>query len=93
MVTSGTMTHRMQRLESRGLVERLPNPQDARSSLVQLTSDGLDLINRAVEAHVANEHRLLSALKANDLAALEMRLAQLLQALEPAGARATPPEA
>lgn len=93
MVTSGTMTHRMQRLESRGLVERLPNPQDARSSLVQLTPDGLDLINRAVEAHVANEHRLLSALKSSDLAALEMRLAQLLQALEPAGAESTPPEA
>jgi hypothetical protein len=36
-----------------------------------------------VAAHVANEHRLLSPLKAADLAALEHRLSLLLQALEP----------
>jgi len=82
MVTSGTMTHRMQRLEGRGLIVRVPNPDDARSSLVQLTDAGLDLINRAVEAHVDNEHRLLAPLKAADLAALEHRLSLLLQTLE-----------
>ena len=60
----------------------LPNPADARSSLVQLTPQGLALIDRAVEAHVANEHRILSALKAADLAALDHKLALLLAALE-----------
>ena len=55
MVTSGTMTHRMKSLETRGLVQRLPNPQDARSMLVQLTDQGLELIDRAVEAHLDNE--------------------------------------
>ena len=59
----------------------LPNPADASSSRVQLTPQGLALINRAVEAHVANEHRILSALKAADLAALNHRLALLLAAL------------
>ena len=34
MVTSGTMTHRMAKLEAQGWIERLPNPADARSSLV-----------------------------------------------------------
>jgi DNA-binding MarR family transcriptional regulator len=87
MVTSGTMTHRMQRLENRGLIVRVPNEQDARSSLVQLTPEGLDLVNRAVEAHVANEHRLLAPLKPADLAALEHRLSLLLQTLEPAPAK------
>ena len=82
MVTSGTMTHRMAKLEAQGWIERLPNPADARSSLVQLTPQGLALIDRAVEAHVANEHRILSALKAADLAALDHRLALLLAALE-----------
>ena len=43
---------------------------------------GLELIDRAVEAHVANEHRILAALKAADLAALDHRLALLLAALE-----------
>ena len=40
MVTSGTMTHRMGKLEAQGWIERLPNPADARSSLVQLTPQG-----------------------------------------------------
>ena len=82
MVTSGTMTHRMQRLEHRGLILRVSNPDDARSSLVQLTDAGLDLINQAVKAHVDNEHRLLAPLKPADLAALEHRLSLLLQTLE-----------
>ena len=63
-------------------LERLPNPADARSSLVQLTPQGLELIDRAVEAHVANEHRILSALKAADIATLDARLALLLASLE-----------
>ena len=58
------------------------NPDDARSSLVQLTPEGLALIDRAVEAHVANAHRILAPLKAADLAALDARLALLLAALE-----------
>lgn len=60
----------------------LPNPADASSSRVQLTPQGLALIDRAAEAHVANEHRILAALKAADLAALDHRLALLLAALE-----------
>ncbi|UTW10778.1 MarR family winged helix-turn-helix transcriptional regulator [Marinobacterium rhizophilum] len=84
MVTSGTMTHRMQRLEASGWVERLANPDDARSKLLKLTPAGLELIDRAVEAHVANEHRILAPLGAADLAALEESLASLLAVLEPA---------
>ena len=60
----------------------LPNPADASSSRVQLTPQGLALIDRAAEAHVANEHRILAALKAADLAALDHKLALLLAALE-----------
>ena len=60
----------------------LPNPADASSSRVQLTPREPTLIDRAVEAHVANEYRILAALKAADLAALDHRLAVLLAALE-----------
>ena len=49
----------------------LPNPADASSSRVQLPPREPTLIDRAVEAHVANEYRILAALKAADLAALE----------------------
>lgn len=60
----------------------LPNPADASSSRVQLTPREPTLIDRAEEAHVANECRILAALKAADLAALDHRLALLLAALE-----------
>jgi DNA-binding MarR family transcriptional regulator len=82
MVTSGTMTHRMQKLQANGFVERQPSPDDARSMLVQLTPAGLELIDRAVTAHVANEHRILAPIKAADVAALDAKLAVLLAALE-----------
>ncbi|KHN52181.1 MarR family winged helix-turn-helix transcriptional regulator [Pectobacterium fontis] len=82
MVTSGTMTHRLKRLETRGFIERVQNQQDARSTLVQLTSTGLALINRAAGAHVENERQVLSALPAEVLAALDANLAALLRDLE-----------
>jgi len=82
MVTSGTMTHRMQRLEARGLVERLDNPNDARSKLVQLSAKGLAVIDKAVEAHVANQHQLLAPLAAKDAASLDTGLIALLAVLD-----------
>ena len=49
---------------------------------MQVTLPRLALIDRAVETHVANEHRILAALEAADLAALDHKLALLLAALE-----------
>lgn len=88
MITSGTMTHRLKGLESRGLVLRVPNKDDARSVLVQLSADGLDLIDRALTAHVENERRILAATSASDLAALDACLSRLLDVLEPDRAKA-----
>ena len=85
MVTSGTMTHRLKQLEKRGLISRLPNPQDARSLLVQLTPQGLALIDRAVEAHVENERRMLAMLPASMASALDEALSVWLGGLEQAG--------
>ena len=85
MITSGTMTHRLKGLEARSLVLRVPNRDDARSVLVQLTRAGLALVDRAVEAHVENERRILVSIKPSDLAALNARLSQLLAVLEPVG--------
>jgi len=82
MVTSGTMTHRLQRLEGSGLISRMPNADDARSILVQLTPQGMALIDRAVEAHVENERRILAPLKKADRAALDLSLIKLLRVLE-----------
>ncbi len=82
MITSGTMTHRMKQLESRGLVERLPNPQDARSMLVKLSAEGFAKVDAAVTAHTVNEQQILAALPAEKLAALDVALVDLLAVLE-----------
>lgn len=82
MVTSGTMTHRLKRLETAEFIHRIPNDQDARSMLVELSPKGLALINRAVESHVENERRLLSALPEAVQANLDVQLSALLRALE-----------
>lgn len=82
MVSSGTMTNRVDRLEAAGWVERIPDEFDRRGTLIQLTDKGFDLIEEAVTAHVANEHRILSALDESDRDALARLLSKLLVSLE-----------
>lgn len=77
MVTSGAMTNRLDRLEKAGLIRRVPHPTDRRGLLVQLTEEGRELIDRAVEAHVENEHAILSGLEPEE----RQRLAELLEKL------------
>src|SRR3954468_488303 len=62
MVTSGTMTNRIDQLEKAGLVERLDNPEDRRGVIIALTEKGFATVEAAVTAHVANQHRLVAAL-------------------------------
>ncbi len=62
LVTSGTMTNRVDRLAARGLVERRPDPGDRRGVLVRLTVAGKDTVDRAFEALLAAEHELLASL-------------------------------
>jgi DNA-binding MarR family transcriptional regulator len=76
------MTHRLQRLEAQGWVTRAPNPADARSLLVQLSPAGLELIERAVAAHVENEKNIIAPLGAEGTAELDAQLRKLLAMLE-----------
>lgn len=77
LVTSGTMTNRVDRLTARGLVERLPDPDDRRGVLVQLTPEGKDTVDGAFESLLDAEHELLSDLSDRD----RSRLAALLRPL------------
>src|SRR5947209_12816074 len=52
MITSGAVTQRLDRLEARGLVVRTPSDSDGRGVYVDLTEDGLALIERALPDHV-----------------------------------------
>src|SRR5437868_4076950 len=55
LVSSGGMTKRLKRLESTGLVRRVPSAEDGRSSSVALTAKGRRVVEDAVAAHVENE--------------------------------------
>ena len=82
MVSSGTMTHRIDRLEQADLVQRIPDPSDRRGTLILLTDKGFSMIEKAVEAHVDNEHRILNVLEASERGALILLLRKLLVSFE-----------
>lgn len=82
LLTSGTMTHRLKRMEGKGLIERIANPDDARSMLVRLSAKGVQIIEACVGAHVANETRILSVLTPQQQNALSEGLRALLVSLE-----------
>ncbi|MEO0378181.1 MAG: MarR family transcriptional regulator [Cyanobacteria bacterium P01_A01_bin.17] len=82
MVSSGTMTNRVDRLEQAQLVERIPDPSDRRGTLIHLTPKGFDLIDQAVAAHVDNMHRILEPLDEGDREALATLLRKLLFSFE-----------
>ena len=77
LVTSGTMTNRVDRLAAKDLVERLPDPEDRRGVQVRLTARGCAAVDAALEALLARERELLSGLPPGDAA----RLASLLRVL------------
>lgn len=82
MVTSGTMTNRIDQLEKAGLVARSQNPNDGRSVLISLTSKGFELIDAAVTAHVETQARLVSTLSENERTALDGLLRTYLASFE-----------
>lgn len=82
LVTTGGLTKRVDRLEARGLVERRAEASDARKRMVRLTPTGVELIDRAIAAHLANERRILDDLGAADTAALEPILIRWLRILD-----------
>lgn len=89
MVTSGTMTNRLDRLEAAGWVRRLANPSDGRGFLVQLTPEGMALIDRAVADHVAAQHEALARLDPGLREGLDRALRDWLASFEtPSDAKA-----
>jgi DNA-binding MarR family transcriptional regulator len=82
LVTSGTMTNRIDRLEARGLVRREPVPDDLRATWVALTGEGRARVDAAFEDLLAEERMLLAALHDADRDALAASLRQLLLQFE-----------
>jgi DNA-binding MarR family transcriptional regulator len=70
LVTSGTMTNRLNHLERRGLVRRTPDPKDARSVRIRLTASGRRRVDGALKDLVLREDALLGGLNADQRSAL-----------------------
>jgi DNA-binding MarR family transcriptional regulator len=77
LVTSGTMTNRVDRLVTRGFVERLPDPHDRRGVLVRLTEQGRATVDGALAGLLERERELLAGLNGTE----QKKLASLLRAL------------
>ena len=81
MVTSGAITNRIDKLEQKGLVERVRDTGDRRSVRIRLTAEGRELIDRLLAEHVANEARMLQGLAPEDRDHLIRLLRGLLESL------------
>lgn len=77
LVTSGTMTNRVDRLTARGFVERNPDPDDRRGVLVRLTPEGKHAVDGAFESLLTAEYDLIADLSPSD----QRQLAALLRPL------------
>ncbi len=82
LVTSGTMTNRVDRLTTRGLVARGPAPEDRRGVRVRLTDEGRDRVDGAFALLLGQERELLTALGPEDHRALADTLRTLLTRIE-----------
>ncbi len=77
LVTSGTMTNRIDRLVEHGLVRRRPSAEDRRGVFVELTPAGLEQVDGALADLLESERRLLRSLSDED----QVTLADLLRVL------------
>jgi DNA-binding MarR family transcriptional regulator len=83
LVTSGTMTNRVDRLAARGLVSRGPDPSDRRGVKVRLTAAGRAMVDAAMADLLDRERILLSQLPHDEQIHLSELLRQILSPFEP----------
>jgi DNA-binding MarR family transcriptional regulator len=82
LLSSAGVTSRIDRLERRGFVRRLDDPNDRRGVIIELTDEGLTVVDAAVAANSASDRQLLSRLDPDELVQLEGLLRKLLAGLE-----------
>jgi DNA-binding MarR family transcriptional regulator len=85
LVTSGTMTNRIDRLAAAGLVSREPDPRDRRGVLVTLSDRGKTVVDAAFADLLEREHVLLAQLGPEQRDLLAGLLRTLLVPFDEAG--------
>lgn len=81
-LSSGAMTNRLDRLETQGWVRRLPDPSDRRGILVELTDEGDEIFQSAIERQIEKEKGLLAPLSATDRDKLSELLRKVIFEIE-----------
>ncbi len=87
LLSSAGITSRLDRLERRELVVRLPDPDDRRGVLIELTDKGAELVDAAIRANTESEAELLADFNARDAETFARLLRRLSSALESRGGR------
>jgi DNA-binding MarR family transcriptional regulator len=77
MISSGTTTHRISKLEQRGFVTRSKDHDDRRVVRVRLTDTGRDVFDACHKAHLENESRILAQMDDDAVAQLREGLKAL----------------
>lgn len=88
LVTSGTMTNRVDRLATRGLVARANHPEDRRGVLVSLTAEGKTRVDAALKDLLDAEQDLLGACSPDQRDQLASLLSLLITPLDDASPKA-----
>ena len=82
MLSSGGLTNRLNRLATKGMIERRPDPNDGRSDLVRLTEPGRRTVDAAFADDMRLEADLIGRLDAERLAGLDATLRALCRTIE-----------
>jgi DNA-binding MarR family transcriptional regulator len=82
LITSGAMTAVLDRLEKAGLLVRVPDPSDRRVRAVELTPEGKQRIDKAIEVRFAEAEMALYALSPADREALVNLLRKLILSIK-----------
>jgi DNA-binding MarR family transcriptional regulator len=82
LLTSGAVTNRIDRVEEKGLVERIRTKGDRRSYSIRLTPAGKRLADKAIKDHVAGLKESLNVLSEQEQRQLAYLLSKLLAAAE-----------
>ncbi|MDP1572093.1 MAG: MarR family transcriptional regulator [Vicinamibacterales bacterium] len=83
LLSSGAMTHRIDRLEEAGLVKRSADPADRRGTIVRLTSAGVRRVDPAVRDRFEDARQVVALLERGEARALRAALRKLALALQP----------
>ena len=81
-LSSGAMTNRLDGLERAGLIRRLPDPDDRRGTVIELTAEGLEAWEAALGAQAAKEAFVASALDPAEKDELNDLLRRMMLAFE-----------